>query len=379
MKILFAGGGTGGHLFSGVAVAEAFLAKGPEGAGSKEKDLLFVGTSYGLENELIPKLGHRLELIPVSQLKGKGFLPRLKALLQLPYSFFKSLKLLIREKPDLVMGIGGYASGPVTLTAYFLGIKTTIIEQNSHPGITNRILGKFVDLVFIAFEKARVFFPPSRTVLTGNPVRRGFLDHGRGGPAWPPANDGRPHRGAPTFTLLVLGGSQGARSINQAVTEAAALFAEEKDSKLLRLIHQTGKADSAWVREAYEKAKTPAEVFDFIQDMKAYYARADLVVSRAGAGTITELENMGKAAILVPYPYAADDHQRTNAEELLQAGAARMILNSELSGARLFQEIRDLRKDPAVLLRMEAEARRLAKPRAAEEILNLCEKLVLGG
>src|SRR4030095_4317253 len=200
MKILFAGGGTGGHLFSGIPVAQAFREKGDE--------ILFVGTAYGLENQIIPSLGYRLELTPVKQLKGKGLLHRLKTLTQIPYALLKSLKLLRREKPNLVIGIGGYASGPVVLVARFLNIKTAIIEQNSTPGFTNRVLGKFVHRIFIAFENARKFFAPGKTFLRGNPVRREFLkvigNVGRGGPppvperVWPPAIDGHPQGGAPT-------------------------------------------------------------------------------------------------------------------------------------------------------------------------------------
>jgi UDP-N-acetylglucosamine--N-acetylmuramyl-(pentapeptide) pyrophosphoryl-undecaprenol N-acetylglucosamine transferase len=363
MKILFAGGGTGGHLFSGIPVAEAFSEKGSE--------VLFVGTAYGLENQIIPSLGYRLELIPVKQLKGKGILHRLKTIAQIPYAFWKSFRLLRREKPDLVLGIGGYASGPVTLMARFMGIKTAIIEQNSYPGFTNRVLGKFVHRVFIAFENARKFFAPEKTFLTGNPVRKEFLEISLG----PPLKKG----GGGDFCLLVLGGSQGAHSINVAMVEAAKLLVGAQHGAPLRIIHQTGKADFEEVRAAYEKSGIEARVFEFIRDVQNYYLQADLVISRSGAGTITELQNTGRPSILIPYPYAADDHQRTNAEELVKVGGARMILNRDLTGERLTQEIEALRKDSKLLASMEEQSKKLAKPLAAHEILKICEGLFEGG
>jgi UDP-N-acetylglucosamine--N-acetylmuramyl-(pentapeptide) pyrophosphoryl-undecaprenol N-acetylglucosamine transferase len=368
MKILFAGGGTGGHLFSGVAVAEALVGRDGSRTAPTSDEILFVGTSYGLENELIPKLGYRLELIPVKQLKGKGILHRLKTLAQIPYAFWKSFLLLRKEKPDLVIGIGGYASGPVTLMARMMSIKTAIIEQNSMPGFTNRVLGKFVHRIFIAFENARKFFPKNRTYLTGNPVRKEFLSS----PS-PWTGEGRGEGEKKRFTILILGGSQGARSINQAMIEVAKYLSTEK----IRIIHQTGKVDLESVRQAYQSAGIQAEVMDFIHNIQNYYAQAALVIARSGAGTITELEIMGKPSILIPYPYAADDHQKTNALELVNAGAARVILNHELSGERLFQEMMVFVENPEELIWMGEQAKKLAKPEAAFEILKSCEKMFL--
>lgn len=356
-KILFAGGGTGGHLYSGIGIAEEFLA-----SGAKDREVLFVGTQYGLEKEIVPKNGYRLEFIPVKPLKGRGIGERLKSLIQIPYSLWKSFRLLRREKPDLVFGIGGYASGPVTLTANFMGIPTAIIDQNSIPGITNRILGKFVDHVFICFEKARGFFNPKKTLLSGNPVRRSFLEKlGQGTDA---------SRDPGQFHLLILGGSQGARSINQALVGAAEGLLKEFPS--LRIHHQSGKADEEWVKKAYAEKNLPAEAFAFSHRVHELYEQADLIVCRAGAGTITEIEILGKAAIYVPYPYAADDHQRFNAEEVVGQGAGRMILNSELNAERLAAEIRALIKDPGALERLRSQAKKLAKPHSAREILEKC-------
>jgi len=387
MKLLFAGGGTGGHLFAGIAVAEEYLDFVPPGRGTLQraptkKDILFVGTSYGLENTMIPQLGYRLELIPVKQLKGKGMLHRLKTLAQIPFAFWKSFQLLKREKPDLVLGIGGYASGPVTLMARFMGIKTAILEQNAYPGFTNRVLGRFVHRVFIAFEGARKFFPAKKVVLTGNPVRKSF-DSAQDRPRPSPS---RERGGNVGFTILVLGGSQGAHSINVAMVDAVKFLSFSLRPKggekgpgtfeRLRIIHQTGKADLDSVRQAYDSSAVEAQVMDFIQDIQNYYAQADLVIARAGAGTITELEITGKPAIFIPYPYAADDHQRLNAEEVARGGGARMILDRELSGKRLFEEIERFRKNPALLKRMGENIHALAKPLAAHEILKACGGMV---
>ncbi len=367
MKIIFAGGGTGGHLYSGIALAEEFLAISEHSASPTEgekKEVLFVGTPYGLEKEIVPKNGYRLEFIPVKPLKGKGVLFRLNTLAQIPYAFWKSFLLLKKEKPDLVFGIGGYASGPVTLMAHFMGIKTAIIEQNSMPGITNRILGKFVNRVFICFENARKFFNLKKTVLTGNPVRRGFFNS----PQAPLLR-----REEKAFTLLILGGSQGARSINQAIVRAAPQLAN------IKIIHQTGKTDFEEVKKSYEEKNISAKVYDFVQNIQELYAQADLIIARSGAGTVTEIQNMGKAAIFIPYPYAADDHQRVNALEMLQAGAARVILDQALSPEKLENEIRYLIDRPEELARMAEASKRLSHPQAAEEILRICREMVLKG
>lgn len=422
MKILFAGGGTGGHLYSGIGIAEEFLESshsragdatgGPPDSDSSEampnlgvrsgrtrsevpkqkKEVLFVGTPYGLEKEIVPKNGYRLEFIPVKPLKGRGILDRLKSLIQIPYSLWKSFLLLRKEKPDLVFGIGGYASGPVTLMAHFMGIKTAIIDQNSIPGMTNRILGKFVDHVFVCFEKAKGFFNPKKVYLSGNPVRRSFLERIGAQHAAPVQKN--------SFILLILGGSQGARSINQAMVEASTLLEEGgvgdatggppnsanseampnlgvrsgRTRSTVRIIHQTGKADYEWVKKVYEEKGVKAEVFDFVHHIHELYAKADLIVCRAGAGTITEIEMMGKAAIFVPYPFAADDHQRFNAEEVVEKGAGRIILNSELSPEKLAGEIKSLMNNPGQLNQIQENVQKLAKPHAAREILEISLK-----
>ncbi len=368
MKILFAGGGTGGHLYTGVALAEEYQARGLSPA-----DIVFVGTEYGLEKEIVPKNGYRLEYIPVKPLKGKGITFRLKTLFQIPSSLLKSFQLLRREKPSLVFGIGGYASGPVVLMASFLGIPTAVLEQNSIPGVTNRILGKFVDRIFICFEHARKFFKPRKTVFSGNPIRKDFFVS-MNASLVNEVERGLDQASSTFPTLLILGGSQGARSINQAMVGAAPLLAKEFPN--LKILHQTGKADFEEVQKAYQSNKVNAEVYDFVHHIHELYLQADLIICRSGAGTITEIELLGKPALFIPFPYAADDHQRWNALELVEQGAGRIILNRELSAERLAADVKNLLSSPTALQEMGDKARHLAKPNARAQIVEVCEKIL---
>ncbi|MCC6273229.1 MAG: undecaprenyldiphospho-muramoylpentapeptide beta-N-acetylglucosaminyltransferase [Deltaproteobacteria bacterium] len=354
IKILFAGGGTGGHLFSGIAVAERLRESRPEA------EILFVGTPFGLEKDIVPSAGFPLRTIEATPLKGSGLGARLRSLARLPKAYRQSRKILREFRPDVVVGIGGYASGPMTLAAHFAKIPTAIIEQNSIPGFTNRKLARFADRIFIAFAKAREFFDPRKTRLTGNPTRRFSAPEER--------SPGE------RFCLFVLGGSQGAHSLNEAMIAATPKLAER--SKRLHIVHQTGGQDEAEVAAAYRAAGLSAEVFSFSQHLSPYYAKADLMLCRAGAGTITELQNLGLPAILVPYPFAADDHQRYNAEAMVVAGAAEMILNRDLQGARVAERLAFYVDHPEALEEMRRAARGLAKPEAAQEVLAECLELI---
>lgn len=353
-KFLFAGGGTGGHLFSGIAVAERLRELKP---GSR---VLFVGTRNGLEKEIVPKAGFDLDFIEATPLKGSGTVARLRSLLRLPKAYAQSKKILKKFKPDVVIGIGGYASGAMTLAAHYAGLPTAIIEQNSIPGFTNRQLGRFVGKVFVAFEKAREFFSPAKTILTGNPARR------LQGPA--PAKENG------TFCLFIMGGSQGAHALNAAVMEA--LPGLQDQAGRFRFIHQTGSQDFEAVKSAYGAAGFAADVFPFSLDLGPHYARADLMLCRAGAGTIGELQNLGLASILVPYPFAADDHQRFNAAEMVASGAAEMILNSDLKGPELASRLRHYAEHPEELREMGKRALALAKPAAADRVLEHCLDMI---
>jgi len=353
MRLLVAGGGTGGHLFPGLALGEEVKTRHPR------NDVLFVGSARGIEAREVPKAGYPLELIDVAPLKRMGLLGLLKGLFRLPISFWQSIRILKKFDPDVVVGVGGYASGPVVLAAWLLRIPIAVQEQNALPGFTNKILGRFADAVFIAFEEARKSFPARKTHLLGNPIRRAFLDNYL-------------HTKAPgeQLSIFVTGGSQGAHVLNMRVAEAIEILGGER----IELLHQTGVKDLAEVEQRY--AKLPAaKAAAFIDDMPRAYAGADLLICRAGATTIAELTVCKKPAILVPFPFAADDHQTVNAHSLVDAGAAIVIAEKDLTGQRLADEIRALENDRARLRKMSRASGLLGRPEAAREIADVCVSL----
>ncbi|MCK8497262.1 undecaprenyldiphospho-muramoylpentapeptide beta-N-acetylglucosaminyltransferase [Myxococcus fulvus] len=358
MKVLIAGGGTGGHLFPGIALAEEVVTR------HHANEVVFVGTERGLEARVVPREGYPLELVKVQGLKGKGFFSLLKALIALPLAFIESFRILVRQKPDVVVGVGGYASGPVVLAAWLMGIPTAIQEQNALPGLTNKVLGKVVRVVFIAFEEARQFFPEKKVQLIGNPIRRKLMD-----------NYLRSHVAHEHFSVLVFGGSLGARGLNQRMLEALDSLGDLKGE--LRFVHQTGKNDLEMVRKGYQDKGFDAEVVEFIDDMSSAYAKADLVICRAGATTLAELTVCKKASILVPFPHATDDHQTVNARALVDAGAALMFQESELTGAKLAETLRTLKAHPERLKGMEKKAALLGRPEAAKELADVCVDLMV--
>jgi len=311
VRLLIAAGGTGGHLFPGISVAQAFLELNPGGA------VLFVGSDRGLEKTILERAGFRHVALNVGRIKGEGWIQRLKTFASLPTAFLQARSILKSFRPDVVFGIGGYSSGPMILAARWLGIPRAVLEPNAIPGLTNRILGRFVNRIFVAFPKAQEFFPASKVRLTGTPVR-GDLQPSE----IPPSVRG-------DFTLAVLGGSQGATAVNKAVT--AMLPRLEASGKPFCLLHQTGASDEGWVKDAYAKTNLACEVTAFVDDMARLYREADLVVSRAGASTISELLATRTPSILVPYPFAADDHQRFNADSVAAFGGAEVVPNAELS------------------------------------------------
>ncbi|MEZ4600169.1 MAG: undecaprenyldiphospho-muramoylpentapeptide beta-N-acetylglucosaminyltransferase [Syntrophotaleaceae bacterium] len=354
MKLLLAGGGTGGHLFPAVALAERLLET------DKAAQVLFVGTSRGIEARVLPGLGLPLETIEVRGLVGQGWRGRLRLLPCLFKSFHQSLRILDRFRPDMVLGVGGYASGPLLLAARWKKLPTVIHEQNAWPGLTNRILSRWAERVFLSFSEADRAFNRGRTMLTGNPLRRGMED-------CPPIPQGKP-------TLLIFGGSRGARAINQAVIEALPLLEEFRGR--LHILHQTGSDDHDRVRRGYLDAGwEDAEILPFIDDMAAAYARSHLIVCRAGATTIAELSACGRPAILIPYPFAAADHQTANARALARKGAALLLAQDDLTGERLARLAGDLLKDRERLLFMAGVARSQARLGAADLILRECRRI----
>lgn len=347
---MIAGGGTGGHIFPALALAEAFRARDPK------MEILFIGTAKGLEQKLVPERGYPIKLIPVKRLKGEYWTDRIRTVTGIPKALFGSARLIKGFQPDLVVGVGGYSSGPVVLMAKLMGKKTVLQEQNSVAGITNRILGRFADRVFTHFPESNRFFKKPVFCL-GNPVRPDFLEQ-----------FAKTEKRGLLFTVLVVGGSQGAKRLNEAVT--GALRPDFRDR--IRFIHQTGENDFRSVAEAYHQGGFKAEVFPFSNKMGEYFKEADLVIARAGAMTITELAVSGRPSILVPYPFAADNHQQKNAEYLVQAGAARLLPNDQATGEKIAEIFDEFLKDRALLKTMGEKAKNLGRPLAAQQIVENC-------
>ncbi len=354
MKLVIAGGGTGGHLFPGVAIAEELRAR------FADAEVTFVGTSRGIEARVLPDLGWRLEMIQVSGLKTVGIIGALRGMFRLPRALWQARKVVKKLAPDAVIGVGGYASGPVVLMARLRGVPTAICEQNSIPGFTNKILGRVVRAVFLSFDESRRFFKDKKVKLTGNPVRRELLQKLVDVPA---ASTGANE----VVTILVSGGSQGAVAVNEVAS--AALIALAKETKLA-IIHQTGVKDLEATTKRYADAGVAAETSAFIKDMAGTYARTDLVIGRAGATTVAELAIAGKPAVFIPYPTAADDHQTLNAREMADKGAALMFKQSELTPEKLADALRPLLADAAKRRAMSEAMRNLGKPRAAADVVD---------
>lgn len=355
--MMVAGGGTGGHLFPGVAVARE-MCRRFEGA-----EILFVTGKRKMESEVLRKAGFRQTSIAVEGMKGRGLLKGAWSALKLPWSLLESLWIIREFAPHVVLGVGGYSAGPVCLAARVMGVPSAVHEQNSFPGVTNRLLCRVVNRVFISFEESRRHFSGGSIHLTGNPIRPEFVTAGT-----------RLSRNGKPFTVAVVGGSQGARAINETVVEALALL--KKGNRACRVIHQTGELDYERTAGLYREKGLEAEVMPFIQDMAALYREADLVVSRAGAGAVFEMAAMGKPSLLIPYPFAANRHQETNAQFLAGAGAAEMILQENLTGEVLAQRIAALMEDRAGLEEMGQAARRVSKPDAAQKIADLLLEMV---
>lgn len=348
--ILVAAGGTGGHLFPGIAVADELRRRHPA------LRVVFVGTPRGLEGTLVPRAGYELVLLPILPLNAVGALRLLKGLFALPWGLLKAAATVARLRPQAVLGVGGYAGGPVVLAAAFMGVRTVILEPNARPGFTNRVLKPFVRHAACSYEEARQAFG-RKGVLTGNPVRGGFTSRPR-----------RPH--TLPHTLLVFGGSQGSRVINRALVEA---LPHLPAADALRLVHQTGPAMNEEVLAAYAAAGREAEVVPFLHDMEERLFQADLVVCRAGATTCAELTAAGKASLLIPFARSADDHQRVNAAAMEAAGAARMIEEKTLSGEGLARTVIEVLAGDERLRAMEEAAARLGRPDAAARVADLLE------
>ncbi len=354
MRVIIAGGGTGGHLYPGIAVAEEIYRQEPE------SDVLFVGTKTGIESKILPKEGYNLEIIPAGGVINKNMFSKLMSVMKMLTGFIKSFFVLRRFKPDIVIGVGGYASAPMLSAAAIMRFPTMILEQNLFPGTTNRFLSRIVDRVVVAFDGSEKFF--SRTVdVLGNPVRRGITDC--------KYNQGR------TFTVFIFGGSQGSHAINKSIVESLEYL--QKESGRMSFLHQTGEKDYEWVTESYKKAGISAEVAPYVYNIIDMYGKSDIVICRAGATTIAEITASGRPAILIPYPHAAHDHQRTNAEYLKSMGSAEVILEKDLNGKILADKMKYFMYNRERLKEMAEKSSGLYRQNSAHDIVKLCKFLVL--
>ena len=335
MTILFAAGGTGGHIFPAISLAKEFQNLMPSA------NVVFVGTPVGMESTLVPKHGYQLEFIKIGGIKRKSIFSRIRSLFQIPGAFWSAYKILKKHSPSAVLGIGGYASGPVLLLSAWKGIYTGILEPNVIPGFSNRILSKWTKHVFLAFEEARNYFKEQNAIATGNPLREEIL------------NVPAPNYESDKICVLIFGGSQGAHKINRSVTDALPKFFPYKDR--LSFIHQTGTKDEDWVKREYAKFGLNAEVSAFISDMDKAFDKANLVVARSGS-SVLEIAACGLPSILIPYPYAADQHQQANAQVMEKEGASIVIRDADFTGAYFSKTIESFLKDKSKLIKMSQAA-----------------------
>ncbi len=355
MRIIIAGGGTGGHVIPALAIAQQLKKQ-------FAAEVLFIGTARGIETRLVPQAGFPLELIQVGALKNVSLMTRVKTMFDLPRAIGASSRMLSEFDPDVVIGVGGYASGPAMVAALRRRLPTLAFEPNVVPGFANRMIARWVSAAAVHFEETCQYFPHCK--VTGVPVREAFFDIS--------AKNG----GAPT--LLVFGGSQGARAINHAMTTTESLAGLRAKIPGIQIIHQTGQRDYDHVLAAYQRSGISAEVYKFIDDMPGTFGRVDLLVCRSGASTVGEITAAGRPAIFVPFPAAADDHQNVNARALERAGAAVVVEESNLGAAYLVDTIAALIGDAVRLRSMSAAAKSLAHPKAVEEIAEMVVQLARG-
>lgn len=356
MRVLIAGGGTGGHVLPAIAVAEEFIRKGAE--------VVFVGTRDGLEAEIVTKKRWKIEYLSSRQFKGQNLLKRFFALLKIMSSVFVAMKIISRQKPDLVIGVGGYVSVPTLIAAKIKFLPVAIMEQNSIPGVANRILGRIAKLIFLTYPGSEEYFNSKKVLVSGNPVRKEIVATPK---RLPPFNG--------KFVVFCFGGSQGAKSLNEAMLSSLRYLLDQKGS--LKIIHQVGSTvDVALVRDIYEREGFEAEVYRFIDDIAGCYSRSHLVICRAGATSIAELTVAGRPAVLVPYPYAADNHQEGNAKFIAENGGAVLVQNKDLTGEKVASVIKVFMRDSETLTKMSSAMLDIARPYAASVIVEKCLKLV---
>jgi UDP-N-acetylglucosamine--N-acetylmuramyl-(pentapeptide) pyrophosphoryl-undecaprenol N-acetylglucosamine transferase len=352
--IVMAGGGTGGHVVPLLAVARELASRGHQS--------VFIGTRTGFEAKLVPQSGFPLEFIEIGGLNRVGVMRTLRTLAQLPFSVRRSAQLLAKHQASAVFSLGGYAAGPVAIAARWKHVPLVVMEPNAMPGLTNRQIGRFVNRALLSFPEAARFFPPGKSEITGLPVRPEFFRIA-------------PKQRESKLTILITGGSQGSRTLNEAASGSWSYFREARFP--VRFIHQTGVAAHAALAQKLAESGLEGEVAPFIDDMPAAFARADLIICRSGAGAVAELAAAGKPSILVPFPHSTDQHQLRNAEAFEKAGAAVLVLDHEMDGGRLFEEVEKLRARPEMLQRMGERARGFAHPDAGRRAASVLETVIV--
>lgn len=360
IRLIVTGGGTGGHLFPGISLAQEMLRV------YSDAEVLFIGTERKVDKRALSDVGFETTTIKSQGIKGKKFSTILKALFQQPLALWEAAKIIRKFKPDLVFGVGGYVTGPVILAARLLGVTTCIHEQNSIPGLANKLLGFIADKIFVSLPGSEKYFPTDKTILSGNPVRDNIIKASR---------EAKPKSSQEPSTLLILGGSQGARRLNSLMLEAAENCLASLSPPPF-IIHQTGGHDEDHVRKKYIELGLNARVQAFYTDMAEIYPQADLIISRAGATTLAELTVFHKPVIIIPFPYAADNHQEINGRYLVEAGAGLMFRQTDLTGEKLGLEIKRILTDKKLLAEMAGNSGKVAKPEATETIVNACIKLL---
>ncbi len=362
MKVVIAGGGTGGHLFPGIAVAEEFRQR------ESRTEIFFVGTAHGIEARVIPREGYTIKFVRAEGLVGKSLFGKVNALAVFLLSIFDSLRIIRSVRPTLVVGVGGYASAGMLLSACIKGIPTMILEQNSVPGFANKFLGRFVDAIAVTYQESINSFPGENTFLTGNPIRRQILakDEQKSNALFALEKD--------LFTVFISGGSLGAGSINSAMIDALNYLLDLRQN--IQFLHQTGEKDCEKVTEVYRRLGFKGIVVPFIYQMAEAYTVADLVICRAGATTLAEITAIGKPAVLIPYPYAASNHQEYNARKLEDMGAAKMILDKTLTGEVLADNIRELYADEHTRREMQNASVVFGRIDAAEKVVDIALSLI---
>ncbi len=343
-SFLIAAGGTGGHVIPGLQIARELRRRG--------YCCRFVGTARGLESRLVPQEGFPLTLLAVGALNRVSIRRQMETMIRLPQALWQAGRLLDRQRPAAVLSLGGYVAGPVLLAAILRKIPIVVVEPNAKPGLAHRLVGRFVSHALLGFPRGEEYFRPGRSEFSGIPIRDEFFQV-------PPKPHGRP------FTVLITGGSQGSQRLNRAAVEAIELWSSKKRLEELKFLHQTGPKEYNGIHSAYALYRANAQVVPFFDEMPQAFAEADLVICRSGASAVGELAAAGRASILIPFPFSADDHQVRNAEAMQAAGGARLVLDSDWNGERMVEEVERLLDSPATLEQMEQAARTLAKPGAA--------------